>query len=435
MRIVVIGNGAAAISGIEAFRKYDQGSSIVLVSPEKSPPYSRVLLPYFLQRRIQLNEIYYRPVEFYDQMKVKALLGHAVVEVDVLHRRLHLDKGRTVSFDKLLISSGSSPLTPPIPGVDHKGIRHLWTIEDAVRIDKDLGKAKRLLIVGGGFISLMLAWVAFLRNIKVTIVELMPHLMPQTLDKKAAELLESEIRKTGTQVLTGTVIEGIENGSKGSYRIHPSNRPGFDVDRVVVAAGVRPNTGFVDTDWIGVDQGILVNDRMETTAADIYAAGDVAQGPPALGGSPTIHALWTTALEHGKTAGANMAGEEVHYQGSLSSNASEFFHMTVASIGVLEESGGVTAKAYLDRKKRIYAKLFLDGTVPVGGLVLGRPEDVSSFGILKSYILRKKALPSIETMMASPVRPLSQWVDTDYHHGFVRQMLGEKIHENHFNRP
>jgi len=214
MKIAVIGNSAASISGIEAFRKYDQKSTIVLISREGHLPYSRVLLPYFLLGKIDLNQIYYRSARFYDQLNIETFLSHSVEEIDISHKTLYLDSGKKVPFDKLLISSGSSPVKPPIPGLDDKDIGHLWTIEDAVRIDRYFREKKHLLIIGGGFISLMVAWVALQRNTKVTIIELMPQVMPQILDKKAAELLETEISKTGTRVLTGTVIERIEKSPK-----------------------------------------------------------------------------------------------------------------------------------------------------------------------------------------------------------------------------
>jgi NAD(P)H-nitrite reductase large subunit len=150
MRIAVIGNSAAAVSGIEAFRKYDQKSSIILISRETHLPYSRVLLPYFLLGRIDRREVFSRSARFYDEMNVEPLLGRAVVEMDSPGKTLHLDDGRRISFDRLLISSGSSPVKPPIPGLDPPEIGHLWTLEDACRIDQQLGARKHLLIIGRG---------------------------------------------------------------------------------------------------------------------------------------------------------------------------------------------------------------------------------------------------------------------------------------------
>jgi NAD(P)H-nitrite reductase large subunit len=415
MKIAVIGNSAAAISAIETFRKYDQKSAIVLISREKHPPYSRVLLPYLLLGKIDRDEIFYRSAHFYDQMNSKTFLDRSVVEIDISRKRLYLDSGKRIPFDKLLISSGSSPVKPPIPGLDDEDIGHLWTIEDAVRINQHFKEKKHLLIVGGGFISLMLAWVALQRKMKVSIAELLTHVMPQILDKKAAELLEAEIRKAGTRVLTGTVIEKIEKSQKGHYVVYPKNQRSFHVDMIIVAAGVRPNVGFLDRNCIDTDIGILVNDKMQTSIPDIYAAGDVAQGPMACSNQHRIHALWTTAVEHGKIAGANMAGKEVYYQGSLGSSVSEFFHMTVASIGELQESSYVVAKEHFDSKRKFYIKLFLYKDAPVGGIMLGSPEDVSSFGILRSYILRKKAIPNLEILMAPAIRPMWHFASTAHY--------------------
>jgi NAD(P)H-nitrite reductase large subunit len=123
--------------------------------------------------------------------------------------------------------------------------------------------------------------------------------------------------------------------------------------------------------------------------------------------------LWTTAVEHGKIAGANMAGKDVCYQGSLGTNVSEFFHMTVASIGKLQKSSDVTEKEYFDSQRKLYTKIFLKENTPVGGIMLGSPEDVASFGILGSYILKKKAIPNLETMMVQAFRPM--WASSQQH--------------------
>ena len=419
MKIAVIGNSAAAISAIETFRKYDQKSSIDLISKETHHPYSRVLLPYLLSGQIDHDGLFYRPAGFYGQMKVKALLGRSVVKIDTQDKEIYLDDDMKIPFDKLLISSGSSPVKPPIPGLDDEEIGFLWTIEDAIRMSQGIGEMKQILIIGGGNISLMLAWVAFQRKMKVTVVELLDRIMPQILDKKAAEVLECEIRKTGTRVLTGTVIEKIEKNPKGYYLVYPANQSAFRADLIIVAAGVRSNVEFVDEDRISIDKGILVNDKMQTSIPDIYAAGDVAQGPTAWGDPPSIHALWTTAVEHGKIAGANIAGEEVHYQGSLGSSVSEFFHMTVASIGKLNESSGVVGKEYFDSTRNLYIKLFLSKDIPVGGIMLGAPEDVSSFGILRSYILKKKAIPDLDILMTPAIKPLWTFFPAVRYNNFV----------------
>jgi NADPH-dependent 2,4-dienoyl-CoA reductase/sulfur reductase-like enzyme len=398
MRVAVIGNSAAAISAIEAFRTYDKKSPIVLIARENGPPYSRVLLPYVLLGRMNLDEISFRPRDFYKQMNVEAFLGCSVVDMDIPGRRLHLDGDREIAFDRLLISSGSSPVKPPIPGLDSGDIGHLWTVDDAIRVNRRFRNRNHVLIVGGGFISLMLAWVALQRGMKVTVVEILSHVMPQVLDREAADLLETAMVKSGTRLLTETVIENIEKHPGGRYIVYPESRRPFGVDMIIVAAGVRPNLGFVNGDRIATDRGILVNDRMEASEPGIYAAGDVAQGPAAWDNRPSVHALWTTAVEHGQTAGANMAGKEVHYRGSLSSNVSEFFNLTIASIGGPGDFTNADLRTYLDPEKKRYLKLYLQGEVPLGGLMAAHPDDVSGFGVLKSYILQKKPLPDLEVL-------------------------------------
>lgn len=393
MKIAIIGNSAAAISAIETFRRYDQKSKITVISREKHLPYSRVLLPYFLQGKIGREELFYRSSSFYERVKADALLGRSVESVDIARKRLHLDRGMKVSFDKLLIASGSSPVKPPIPGISYEDIEHLWTIEDAEKLDRCFRKKKRLLIIGGGAISLMLAWVAVQRNMEVTVVEQMPRVLPQLLGKRAARLLETEMRKAGIQIRTGTLIKRIQKSPRGHFTIFSQNQRAFCVDAIIVAAGVRPNIEFLDKNCIETDSGILVNDRMQTTLPDIYAAGDVAQGPTAGSYGRSVHALWTTAVEHGRIAGANMAGKEVSYQGSLNFSVSEFFGLTVASLGELSESSQAISREYIDSRKKKYLKVLFRKDVPVGAVMLGTSKAVSAFGVLRTYVLRKVAIP------------------------------------------
>jgi NADPH-dependent 2,4-dienoyl-CoA reductase/sulfur reductase-like enzyme len=330
MKIAVIGNSAAALSAIEAFRKHDRTSDIVVVSREKHPAYSRVLLPYFLQGRIGRDQLFFPAGRFAGGAKVRTFLGRSVEEVDLFRKWLFLDNGEKIPFDKLLIASGSSPVKPRIPGWDDRYIHHLWTIEDAVRIGRLLKGEKELLLIGGGAISLMVAWIAVQKKMKVTVVERLPRLMPQVLDAKGAEIVEAAIRKAGVRVLTRTTVERIERRPEGRFRVHPACGRSFRADVIIVAVGVRPNVGFIDGDRVSADQGILVDHRMRTSFPDVYAAGDVAQGPTAYGARPRVDALWSTAVEHGAVAGANMAGKETHYPGCLGGNVCEFFGLTSA---------------------------------------------------------------------------------------------------------
>jgi len=406
MRVVIIGGGAAAVSAIEAFRKHDRTSAILLVSSEKHPPYSRVLLPYLVLGRTDIQGLFYRSTRFYDRFNVRTLLGRSVVGTDLSQKRLYLDTGETIPFDRLLIASGSSPVKPTVRGLDSEEIGHFWTMEDALRVGRCFKGNRRLMIMGGGFISLMLAWVAVQRNLEVTITEIMDHVMPQSLDRTGAEMVETAMRREGVRVLTGTAVQRVEKRSRGQYRVYPADRRPFDVDMVVVAAGVRPNIAFLEIDSVRTDRGILVSDTMETSVPGIYAAGDVAQGPSVLGDRWATHALWTTAVEHGTIAGSNMAGREVHYRGSLSGNVSEFFHLTVASMGMVRKSPEIDEQAYLDREGGVYVKLLLHRRVPVGGVLIGRAEDVASFGILRSCILRKREIPRTEDLRVHPLRLL-----------------------------
>lgn len=392
MDTVIIGNSAAGLNALESFRKHDKKSTVTLISQEPGPAYSRVLLPYYLRKRLSYKKMFLCDSGYYRMLRVKTLFGRAVTKIDDKNYWVELDDGKRIPFDKLLIATGARPIKPPIKNLEGPGVYHMWTLEDALKLEPYFQKDKRVLILGSGFIALQAAWSALLSGMKVSVFELMPRIMPQVLDEKGAALLQRKILKCGVNLQVNVITESIKRNPDGSITVYAKGHDPFDVDLIILGTGVRPNVDLLEGSSVKIDRGIIVNERMETNVDGIYAAGDVAQGPTVLGKEHVMHALWPTAVEEGKIAGANMAGQNFIYQGSLNMNVTEMFGVTVASMGRFREEKFDQKREYLDAGSERYVKLVFCGDVPVGGIVVGNSDDIRILGLLRPLIRCKRKM-------------------------------------------
>ena len=390
MQIIIIGNSAAGLNALETFRKYDNNSKVILISKELGPAYSKVLLPYYLREKISYDKLFLTDNNYYQELNAETYFGCEVTRIDDRNNYVVLDNGTILSYDKLLIATGADPVKPPIQGINGSGIYHMWTLSDAEVLDPYYHKGKRVLILGSGFVSLQAAWSALNRGMKVSIYELAPRIMPQVLDAKAAEVLEQKILEAGAELKVNITTEKIERNIDGTLTVFAKGLDPLTVDLVIVGTGVRPNLGFLEGSRIKTNKGILVNNRMETNLSGIYAAGDVAQGPTVFGDNHAICALWPTAVEEGKVAGANMAGVDTIYQGSLNMNVTEMFGITVASMGKFIEDESNRIEEYANCDNSRYIKIVYKGDIPLGSVVVGSSDDVELLGLLRPLIRNNK---------------------------------------------
>ena len=334
--------------------------------------------------------------------------------MDTAGRRLELADGRRLDYGRLLIATGSSPVKPSIPGLDHPVVHQLWTLDDALTLDRLLRRGARMLVLGSGFVALQTAWAACRRGLAVTVAELEERIMPRVLDEPAAHLLHRAVVAHGVAVGVGIHTERLESHGPGAVRVHTRELDPFDVDVVIVGTGVRPNDGLLPEALESGLPGIPVGIAMETSVGGVFAAGDVTRGPTAAGGPPEIHALWPTAVEQGKVAGANLAGVGLVYGGSLSMNVTEMFGATVASLGRFVESDGERVHVYDDIPGVEYLKIVTLGGVPVGAVAVGGPEVALLLGRLRPFVRQGRAVRRLRTLLqeAPAVRLLHvPWAD------------------------
>jgi nitrite reductase (NADH) large subunit len=386
---VVVGNSAAALAAVDRIRARGAVRAIKIVNRERGAAYSRVALPYYVSGERTLESLAIRATPDYERAGVELVAGEPVRAVDPAGE-VELAGGRRIPFEACLVATGSECIRPPIAGLDAVPHHFLWTLDDAIGLRRACEAGARTgVIIGGGFIGMLAAEALRKRSIRLTIVEAAAQLMPQLLDAEGGRRFAAAVAASGQDVRLGTVVESVApRGTGAEVVLRGGDRVTADV--VVVATGVRPNVSAVAGGPLAVGKGILVDRHLRTSHERIYAAGDVAETTDFLSGAPVLHAIWPTAVDQGRVAGANMAGASLMYPGSLGMNVVELFGVTLAEVGRFREGprddvkllGGAAAPAY--RKVVVDA----DGTI-VGALYLGDENGVAEMGVLHHAIRRR----------------------------------------------
>jgi NAD(P)H-nitrite reductase large subunit len=383
-RHVIVGGGPAAMNALEALRALDADASITLISDE--PPYSRMALPYFLAGNIPEPQLSTASDDYFDRLRVERHVGRRATGIDTNGRAAVLDDGSRIDYDTLLLATGSSPVRPPIPGADTKHVHNLWTLADSKAVLASArGKRPRVVLVGAGFIGLIILNALHKLGWRIAVVEVEGHILPRMLDRRGAEAGEAWLRQRGVDVYTGCGVREIGGSRKKTVVL--ANGQQLEANVVILSTGIRPNVGFLDGSGIRVDRGILVDEHLRTSVPNVYAAGDAAQGPNLLGGPAEIHAIQTTATDHGRVAAANMAGRSRRYPGSLIMNILDLGGLHCASFGRWQDDGDTTV--VWSPARPVYRKLVWDGTRLAGGIIVGPIEDttmLTDVGMLKGLI-------------------------------------------------
>jgi NAD(P)H-nitrite reductase large subunit len=385
-RHLVIGGGTAGMNAMRTIREEERESSeITLVSAEK--PYSRMVLPYYLDRSIAESHVYTATAAQLAKWKVKALVGRRVTALDVKASACTLDDGTRIEYDDCLIATGSSAVRAPVPGADGRGVHSFWTLEEARGVLAAITPGCHVVMVGAGFISFTILNSILALGAKLTVVELAPRILPRMIDATGAELVEGWLKAHGVTVRTNVKLARIED-ARDRKRLKFSAGPDLVADVVIMATGIRTNLDWLKGSGIEVKQGIVVDDRLRSNVPNVYAAGDVAQGRDLISGQTAVHAIEPTAQEHGRVAAANMAGKDVRYRGSLIINIVEVCHLDAASFGAWDDSRA-EAISGLRKDRNAYRKLLFSGERLTGAIIIGRSNDIwttNDVGMLKGLV-------------------------------------------------
>jgi nitrite reductase (NADH) large subunit len=373
MKILIIGNGAAAISGVKAVRQMNRDWEIELLSDEVHPFYSRVMLPDYLAGNIRRTDLYLVDWDFYRDLGIKATLGAQVEALEPKLARVITASGQRIHYDLLLIASGAGPVLPGVEGINLKGVFTLRSIDDVEAIRRYLQSTnvERAIIVGGGLVSLRTAEAFHKLGIPTTIVVSSSRLMSQTLDEASSEALLRAVRKAGHEVLLNEDVTAFYGTThlRGAKLASGGKAAG---QLALIGKGVRPRLSLVEGTSIAVDRGILVDEYLRTSIPKIYAAGDVTQSYDLIRKRRVCNGIWPSAVRQGRIAGCNMAGLSISDEGDLPMNSVHVFGCSICSLGVLAGDETYVRGSLQDNN---YRKLVFSGSQLVGALFWGSLRD------------------------------------------------------------
>ena len=295
MQHVIIGAGHAGVVAAEHIRKLDADAQISLLGGEPEPPYSRMAIPYYLIRQIEEQGIYLRKAAGHFEGLGIDLRQDRVSAVDTAARRLSLEDGGSLDYDRLLIATGSSPITPPVPGVESAGVFNCWTLDDARHVIERCQSGNRVLLMGAGFIGCIILEALAVSGVELTVVELQNRMVPRMMNEVSGGLIKRWCEHKGVAVHTSTKVEAIEPANGAGLNVVLSNGQAVGSDMVIVAAGVKSNIDFLAGSGIDLDQGVLVDQYLQTNQEGVFAAGDACQGKDFSTGDYSVQPIQPTA--------------------------------------------------------------------------------------------------------------------------------------------
>lgn len=385
-RVIVIGGGIAGISAIKAIREVDSKIEIHIISNEKFYPYNRLRLTKSLFGSLSEEAILLQKREWYEANRVNLNIEKEVIGIDVNKQEVVLNDESTLTFNKLLLASGAHNFIPPIEGIDNDNVYTIRKLEDAWAIKDIVEEKNKPLIIGGGIQGLETAWELSQHCEKVTIAEIQPRLMPMQLDTKASEILRNIIENFNINVYLEMQVHKIvgKNVVSGVIREDGSQ---VNCDMVVYNTGIRPNIKYIKDSPIMFNKGVIVDNKMQTSVQNIYAAGDVAEFDNRVSG------LWNIAIEQGKIAGYNMMGKDEIYKNIVPVTTLNAFGISLFSMGNVDENKCDYSLIEEGKDNKSYKRMFIHENKIVGAIVIG---DTKKSPVLKSAIESKTLLDKFD---------------------------------------
>lgn len=369
-KLVVIGNGMAGVACIEHILKYRQDLDITVFGDETHVNYNRILLSSVLAGEKTAEEIVINDIDWYQDNGIRARLGVRVVRIDRARRAVIDDNGEATEYDRLILATGSSAFIPPIPGVDKKNVHVFRTLDDTRELIAKARKGCKAVVIGGGLLGLEAARGLQLRGCEVSVVHLMDTLMERQLDSTGGECLRRKIEGMGIRVLLPKQTQALlGNGKVDGLRFASGEE--MEADLVVIAAGIKPNVELGKQAGLEVRRGIVVNDYMQTSGADIFAVGECTEHRGQTFG------LVAPLMEQGKVLAAAIAGQAGPiFAGAAPAAKLKIMGVEIFSAGSIDESEpGVEVVRYEDASLGVYKKVLLKNNRLRGVILVGDTSD------------------------------------------------------------
>ncbi|ELC8427425.1 NAD(P)/FAD-dependent oxidoreductase [Clostridium perfringens] len=378
MRYIVVGASAAGISGAKTLRELDKDAEIILVSKDENV-YSRCILHHYISGHRDIEALDFTDRDFFEKYNIEWKKGLEVKSIDDREHVIVLSNGESLKYDKILLATGASAFIPPVENLrEAKNVVGLRNLEDAIKIKEEAEKVKNVVVLGAGLVGIdAIAGLAF-KDLNVTLVEMGDRVLPIQLDKYASSKYEKRFEDAGVKLKLGVRAEKVlidENKNPKALLINTGEE--IPCELIIVATGVRSNVAFLKDSSIETDRfGLIINEKGETNARDVYGAGDITGRNP----------IWPTAVKEGIIAANNMVGNEIFMEDFFGSkNTMNFLGLTTMSLGVVNVPDDSYTEE-IDISGENYKKIIhKDGKI-YGAIIQG---DLSYAGVLTQIIKEK----------------------------------------------
>jgi nitrite reductase (NADH) large subunit len=366
MRYLIAGGWAAGTTAAQHLRKFDLSSEITVVDAESVAYYPRPDLIEYLAGRKSKDQLIVHGASWYGENRITLISGRRIMHVHAIEHEVTLDDGTVISYDKLLLANGASPFVPPLPGADQAGVFTLRTLDDADALLARIVPGATVVVVGGGLLGLEAARALAERGMKATIIEFAGRLLPNQLDERSAEMLVEHLQASGITALLGAESQQIVSGEHGATGVLLKDGRLAQGEFILFSTGVRPNVTIAQEAGIAIGRGIQVNDSMQTSAPDVYAAGDVVEH------RGRVYGIVPPCLEQARVAAQNMVSPgTATYEGSIMSSSLKTCGIDVLSMGNINPTQEQHVQVIQAQGQHAYRKVVLENGIIVGVILYG----------------------------------------------------------------
>lgn len=393
----------ASTKAAETARKIDPKGSMAIISEENESLYSRINLPYFLKDIIPLERLYLHDDKWYEDNNIQLHKGKKAVKLETNPRRVTLDDGIELEYEKLLIGTGGKVNIWDVPGANLEGVFYLRTLEDVKKIREWIRGKKHGVIVGAGFIGLEFSTTFAKHNVTADFLVRGNYYWEPMLDRDQGELLSRMLEERGIAVWENE--EGTEIlGNPKVQKVRTSKGREIECQMVGVGVGIHTDLSFLDGSGIKANGGVVTNEYFETNAPQVYAAGDVAEFYDVIFARHHQLGNWANAQVQGQIAGANMAGQKQGYE-TVSAYSIQVFDGNVSFVGVTKPGEKTKVIKRGDLSDRAIGKILVEDGKIVGAALVNRAKETTQIGNL---IKNKVDVSNVEDKLTDPDFDLTQ---------------------------
>ncbi|MBN1797548.1 MAG: NAD(P)/FAD-dependent oxidoreductase [Spirochaetales bacterium] len=331
MKVVIIGNHAAGLTAAETLKKLDQSCSVLVISKEDVPPYSRCLVADLIPGKKKIEDILFKDEDFYRKNKIDTLFGREALSVQPDKNQIVLDTKQTISYDHLILATGATPVMPE--SETRQGVFGLRTIEDAAAIKKYVKDKTKAVVLGGGLVGIKAALALRQAGKEVCVLVGSNSILSQIIGCEEAEIAEAYLKRVGIDFLKQRSLKAIVGKDKVKAVLTEQGET-VECGLVISAKGVAPRKKLAEAAGIECEYGILIDDRCRTNIENIYAAGDTAQSRDTLRKAAWLNSIWPLAVEEGRVAAENILGRDSVLRQRTSMNSLVLGELSLISCGL-----------------------------------------------------------------------------------------------------